>query len=100
MAGVPPTWGFLAKELLLDKFYHLWTHGGDWRTRHWYGRDDWPWAGGGVVMAIFSAGAIFTLVWEAFLRRRADDAEPAQLHHAPSFLVCVAAPAADGLSAP
>ena len=77
MAGVPPTWGFLAKELLLEEFYHLATH-----NEQIVGGLGFAAA---VVMAVFSAGAIFGLVWEAFLRRRADDREPAHLHHAPSF---------------
>lgn len=77
MAGAPPTWGFVAKELQLEEFYHLWTHGE-------------PVIGGislaaVLVMAVFSAGAIFTLLWEAFLRRSADDPEPAHLHHKPAF---------------
>jgi len=77
MAGAPPTWGFLAKELLLEEYYHLWT-------------DVSPLIGGiGLVavllMAVFTAASIFTLLWEAFLRRRADDPSPAHLHHKPSF---------------
>ncbi len=77
MAGVPPTWGFVAKELLLENFFELYTHGATLVGGLGYAA--------AVVMAIFSAGAIFTLVWEAFFRRRADVAEPAHLHHAPSF---------------
>jgi multicomponent Na+:H+ antiporter subunit A len=77
MAGAPPTWGFLAKELLLEEFYHLWTH-------------DAPQVGGiglaaALVMAVFSGGAIFALLWEAFLRRRADDGPAVAVQHKPSF---------------
>jgi NADH:ubiquinone oxidoreductase subunit 5 (subunit L)/multisubunit Na+/H+ antiporter MnhA subunit len=77
MAGVPPTWGFLSKELLLEEFYHLWTH-------------DAPLIGGlglvaALVMAVFSGGAIFSLLWEAFLRRRAEDGPAATIHHKPAF---------------
>src|SRR6476619_4665510 len=36
-------------------------------------------------MAVFSGGSIFTLIWEAFLRRKADATESAHLHRAPSF---------------
>jgi multisubunit Na+/H+ antiporter MnhB subunit len=36
-------------------------------------------------MAVFSGGAIFTLLWEAFLRRKPDVEGPAHLHHKPSF---------------
>jgi len=77
MAGVPPTWGFLSKELLLEEFYHLWTHGASL-----IGGSSLAAA---LVMAVFSGGAIFTLIWEAFLRRRADNPAPAHLHHKPSF---------------
>ena len=77
MAGAPPTWGFLAKELLLEENYHLWTHGS-------------LFIGGiglaaALLMAVFTAASIFTVLWEAFLRRRADDPSPAHLHHKPSF---------------
>jgi multicomponent Na+:H+ antiporter subunit A len=87
MAGVPPTWGFLAKELALDEFYHLWTHGG---TLGALGQLDGTAIGlvglvAVLIMAVFSGAAIFTLLWEAFLRRTADDEHPAHLHHAPSF---------------
>jgi multicomponent Na+:H+ antiporter subunit A len=87
MAGVPPTWGFLAKELALDEYYHLWTHGG---TLGALPQIDAATIGiiglvAVLIMAVFSAAAIFTLLFEAFLRRRADAAEPAHLHHAPSF---------------
>lgn len=77
MAGMPPTWGFVAKELLLEEFYETFTHGTAFIGAIGYAA--------AVVMAIFTAGSIFTLVWEAFLRRRAEAAEPAHLHHAPSF---------------
>lgn len=87
MAGVPPTWGFLAKELALDEFYHLWTHGGTLANGAQIDAAVVGFAGlvAVLVMAVFSGGAIFTLLWEAFLRRRADDTQPAHLHHAPSF---------------
>ena len=76
MAGIPPTMGFLAKELLLENFYGLFEHG------------DMLVGGLGFAIsalsAIFLGGAVFTLTWEAFFRRTANE-EPAQLHHAPSF---------------
>ena len=87
MAGVPPTWGFLAKELALDEFYHMWTHGGTLANQALVQAATIGVVGllAVVVMAVFSGGAIFTLIWEAFLRRKPDDAEPAHLHHTPPF---------------
>lgn len=76
MAGVPPTMGFLAKELMLENFYQLYEHG------------DLLVGGVGFVAAtlaaLFMVGAILTLLWEAFFRRQSDE-EAAHLHHAPSF---------------
>ncbi len=87
MAGVPPTWGFLAKELALDEFYHLWTHGGTLANEVQVQASTIGIVGlvAVLVMAVFSGGAIFTMIWEAFLRPNADDTHGAQLHHAPSF---------------
>jgi multicomponent Na+:H+ antiporter subunit A len=76
MAGVPPTMGFLAKELMLENYHYLYEHG-DVLI-------------GGVsfvaaaLAALFMVGAILTLLWEAFFRRQPDE-EAAHLHHAPSF---------------
>jgi len=76
MAGVPPTMGFLAKELLLENFHDLFEQGET--------------IIGGIgfaaatLAALFLGGAVFTLTWEAFLRGRPDE-EAAHLHHAPSF---------------
>lgn len=76
MAGVPPTMGFLAKELMLENFYDLYAHG------------NVVVGGVGFVAAALAAllmvGAILTLLWEAFFRRQPDE-EAAQLHHAPTF---------------
>ncbi len=77
MAGIPPTLGFLAKELLLEEVIHLFQHGDPVLGAVTYTA--------AMVMAIFTVAAILTLIWEAFFRRQADDAEPAHLHHAPSF---------------
>ena len=77
MAGIPPTLGFLAKELLLEEVIHLFQHGDPVLGAVTYIAV--------MVMAIFTVAAILTLIWEAFFRRQADDAEPAHLHHAPSF---------------
>ncbi|MBK8048969.1 MAG: DUF4040 domain-containing protein [Anaerolineales bacterium] len=77
MAGVPPTWGFLAKELLLEQFYDVYGAGGQWLGAIGYGA--------AVTMGIFTGGAVFALIWEAFLRSHADEPEPAHVHHKPSF---------------
>lgn len=76
MAGFIPMMGFLAKELMLENFFHLFEHGA-------------PLIGGGgyaaaSIAAIFMVGAIVALVWEAFFRRQPDE-EGAHLHHAPAF---------------
>ena len=76
MAGVPPTLGFLAKELMLENFFHLYEYG------------DVLVGGVGyvaaAVAALFMVGAILTLLWEAFFRHQADE-EAAHLHHAPAL---------------
>ncbi len=82
MAGVPPTWNFLAKELLLDEFYHLWTHGEAMANATLLGAVGLV---ASLVMAVAGAAAIFTLLWEGFLRAKADDPHPAQLQHRPPF---------------
>lgn len=76
MAGIPPTMGFLAKELLLEHFYDFFEHGE--RIIGGLG------FAAAVLAAIFLASAVFTLTWEAFFRRKPDE-EAAHLHHAPSF---------------
>ena len=77
MAGIPPTLGFLAKELLLENFYHLFTHAEPVIGAIGYAAS--------MVMGMFMVAAILTLIWEAFFRRRANVEHPAQLHHKPSF---------------
>ena len=76
MAGIPPTMGFLAKELLLENFYGLFEHG-----ETLIGGLGFAIA---ALSAVFLGAAVFTLTWEAFFRRKPDD-EAAHLHHAPSF---------------
>lgn len=76
MAGIPPFFGFLAKESLLETFYHhLETIS--------------PLVGWAGLIIDAIAGAFFvayslTLLWEAFLRGHAEQ-DPAHVHHAPSF---------------
>ena len=78
MAGVPPTFGFLSKELVLETMADVVGHGQTAGIVGFLGY------GAVVVTAVFLGGAAFTLVWEAFFRRRADE-EPAHLHHKPAF---------------
>lgn len=76
MAGLPPFFGFLAKETLIETFYH---HAQSLSP-------EIGWAGM-VITAI--AGAFFvayslTLLWEGFLRGRAEQ-DAAHVHHKPAF---------------
>lgn len=76
MAGLIPTFGFLAKETLLEVFFH-WMESGD------------PLGLVGLIASAL-AGALFVayslvLIWEPFFRRRAPQ-EQAVVHHAPSAL--------------
>jgi multicomponent Na+:H+ antiporter subunit A len=75
MAGLPPFFGFLSKETLLETFHHFATHGS---AVIGYS--------GMVIGAL--AGALFVgysllLLWEPFFRTTAPAANPAHLHHAP-----------------
>jgi len=75
MAGIIPTFGFVAKELLLEHFFALIESG----------QTGLGWAG---LTAVVAAGALFVaysliIVWEAFLRRKAA-LKAAKVAHAPS----------------
>lgn len=77
MAGIPPLFGFLAKETLLETSVHFAEY------------DD---ALIGYIETVFAAfgGALFVgysliFLWEPFFRKQAPANEPAHLHHAPSF---------------
>ena len=77
MAGIPPTFGFVAKEYLLETYYHFFEH-------------DSALIGGIALAAALVTGAFFvaysfTLLWEAFLRRESTSKTAAQVHHAPAF---------------
>lgn len=76
MAGLPPLFGFLAKETLLETFHHYVEH-------------DAAFLGYIGMTAAALAGALFvgyslTFLWEPFFRKKAPGAT-AHLHHAPSF---------------
>ncbi|HRJ40491.1 MAG: DUF4040 domain-containing protein [Caldilineaceae bacterium] len=77
MAGLPPTFGFLAKETLLETGWEAITHGNALAGWLAYG-------GGAMAGALFVAYSL-TLLWELFLRREADVSDEAHVHHPPSF---------------
>jgi multicomponent Na+:H+ antiporter subunit A len=77
MAGIIPTFGFVAKELLLENFFALIEAG----------QSQLGWIG---LVAVVLTGALFVaysliLLWEAFLRR-SSPLKQATVHHAPSTL--------------
>ncbi len=77
MAGLPPLFGFLAKETLLENFAHYAEHDGALLGQIGMG-------------AAALAGALFVgyslmLVWEPFFRTTSP-APAAHLHHAPTFV--------------
>jgi multicomponent Na+:H+ antiporter subunit A len=81
MAGVPPFFGFLAKETLLETFYH--------HAQTLASLTGWT----GMVVAAL-AGAFFvayslTLLWEGFLRGHAAG-DAVHVHHAPAFAFVLA----------
>lgn len=77
MAGLPPFFGFLSKETLLETFAHYAEH-----DNVLIGQVGlWVAALGGALFVGYS----LTLLWEAFFRTTAPDPHPAHLHHAPSF---------------
>ncbi len=81
MAGLPPLFGFLSKETLLETFHHYATH--DNALVGQIGL--WTAALGGALFVGYS----LTLLWEAFFRKEIPAANahphPAHIHHAPSF---------------
>lgn len=80
MAGLPPLFGFLAKETLLETLHHSATEGARFAQIGL-----WVTALGGALFVGYS----LTLLWEAFLRPTTfapkEHLSPAHLHHAPSF---------------
>ncbi len=74
---MPPFFGFLAKETLLETFYDLIEQ--DQPALGWIG------FGAAVLVGAFFVAYSLTLLWEAFLRPQASD-EAAHVHHAPSFV--------------
>ena len=80
MAGVPPMFGFLAKELLLEHFVHASEAAA---TLGWLGTS------AALVAAAFTVAASLIVMWEVFLRPQASDRHPAHMHHAPSWLIAL-----------
>jgi multicomponent Na+:H+ antiporter subunit A len=76
MAGLPPMFGFVAKELLLENFVHVSeaTPGIGWAGEFF-----------AVTAAAFTVTAAFTLLWEVFFRREAEASHPVHIHHTPSL---------------
>lgn len=77
LAGIPPSFGFLAKETLLETLYHFMEHVDQ--------------AVGAVllvaalIVGAFFVAASFTLLWEIFYRKQADSDDQAHVHHKPAF---------------
>ena len=87
MAGFPPFFGFLAKEMLLESFYQFAEKGNP--IVGWLG-----------VAAVVVSGAFFvayslTLLWEPFFRGQAatndPGNDPAPVHHPPEFVLVLPA---------
>jgi multicomponent Na+:H+ antiporter subunit A len=75
MAGIPPLFGFLAKETLLSAFEH---HAATAAIVGWTGLAI------AAVAGAFSVGYALTLLWESFGRRQAVS-DPVAVHHRPSL---------------
>lgn len=77
MAGIPPLFGFLAKEGLLEVVYHALTEDASPVGLIAYGA-------AGLTGALF-VGYSLTLLWEVFLRSESEAVEQAHVHHAPGW---------------
>jgi multicomponent Na+:H+ antiporter subunit A len=81
MAGIPPTLGFLAKETLLDSWFHFGEH-----AQQSLGAVG---LGASALTGAFFVAIAFTLLWEAFFRNSAP-ASVATIHHKPSLNFAIA----------
>ena len=77
MAGLPPFFGFVAKELLLETGWEAIRQG---KTLA-----GWLVFGGAAVAGALFVAYSLTLLWEVFLRREADVGDEAHVHHPPAF---------------
>jgi multicomponent Na+:H+ antiporter subunit A len=75
MAGVPPMFGFVAKELMLQSSLDAGAT---------MGAIGWIVLLVNVIAAGLTAAAAFILLWEAFFRRHSSEGEAAHVHHPPS----------------
>ncbi|NJN81065.1 MAG: DUF4040 domain-containing protein [Caldilineaceae bacterium] len=82
MAGIPPTFGFVAKEALLGTFYYF----GKYEST----AIGWAALLVGAIGGAFFVAYSFTLLWEGFFRPTAESDDPAHLHHAPHFAFVLA----------
>ncbi|MCC6458168.1 MAG: DUF4040 domain-containing protein [Caldilineaceae bacterium] len=81
MAGLPPMFGFIAKELLIENFVQV---SAAMLVIGWVGETF------AVIAAAFTVGASFIMLWEVFFRREATDSQPAHIHHPPSIFFVLA----------
>ena len=77
MAGLPPFFGFLAKEYTIETDYQF--------AQAAASLAGWISLGAAVVAAAFFVAYSITLLWEAFFRRQANQPEASHVHHAPAF---------------
>jgi multicomponent Na+:H+ antiporter subunit A len=78
MAGLPPLFGFVAKELLLETVYQV-AYDPVTATVGWIGFI------ATAITGAFFVGYSFTLLWELFFRPHPTQGEHAHIHHAPDF---------------
>ena len=76
MAGIPPLFGFLAKESLLAVFEH--------HAEMVAASVGWLGMVAAAIAGAFFVGYTLTLLWEVFGRRE-PTGDPSHVHHAPSF---------------
>lgn len=98
MAGLPPFFGFIAKETLLEALVYYAEHGG--------GLLGWVLVGAAALAGAFFVVYSFTLLYETFLRPTIDTSlfdegnaenNAAHIHHAPSFSFVLAPLALAGI---
>lgn len=81
MAGIPPLFGFLAKETLLETFFH--------HARTASAAVGWTGMAAAAIAGAFFVAYSLTLLWEALLRGDTEQ-DAAHVHHRPSFAFVLA----------
>lgn len=76
MAGIPPLFGFVAKEALLETAFSSGEYGD---------LAGWLAFGGAAVAGAFFVAYSLALLWEGFLRPEASAVEQASVHHPPGW---------------